>query len=64
MYIATRPNSYCYVRWIKHTAKRLRSPQSGIPSISINLLGLNFLSLLQKWKMYEQEPDQRNLDLN
>ena len=22
---ATRPNSYYYVRWIKHTAKRLRS---------------------------------------
>ena len=32
MYITTRPNSYCYGRWIKHTAKQLRSPRSGIPS--------------------------------
>ena len=41
MYIATRPNSYCYVCWIKHTAKRLRSPRSGIPS-SVNLYLLSF----------------------
>ena len=34
---ATRPNSCCYVHWIKHTAKQLRSPQSGIPSVYICL---------------------------
>ena len=45
MYIATKPDSYCYVRWgIEHTAKRLGSPRSGIPSIRYIKLICSYIS--------------------
>ena len=52
MYIATRPNSYCYVCWgIKHTVKRLRIPRSGI---SGTYLCINFITYSRSLQILNQ----------